>query len=183
MEEIFMESKKDIIISGGEDKENIELIDGILEIERRSFPVGWQYDGAKEYFSSVLGNKININVFVFDSGKVVGYALLVPLGDVYKEIKEFDGEIVQLDNTAYLETIGILPEYQGLGLSRKMLIDLNLKAKKAGYNKIAVHARILNGFNKIIRKSFSQNIFISHLLEKWKYGGNEPYEFMVWNII
>jgi GNAT superfamily N-acetyltransferase len=183
MEEISMESKKDIMISGGEDKENIELLDGILEIEKRSFPVGWQYDDAREYFGSMLKTKNSINVFAFDLGKVVGYALLVPFEVSYGEIKEFDREIIQLDNTAYLETIGILPEYQGLGLSKKMLVDLNLKAKIAGYNKIAVHARISNGFNKIVRKNFSQNIFVSHLIEKWKYGGDEAYEFIVWSVI
>lgn len=157
---------------------NEEILDKIIELEEKCFPQGWQFEDAKDYFSEALENKKNINVILQNSSNVVGYALFVPLGDVFEELSSADPEIENSSNTLYLETIEILPESRGSGGVEKMLEIAEEEAKKRGIEKISIHARKINNFNDKIKKIFGCKIISSRDIEKWKYGESEPYEYI-----
>lgn len=159
-----------------------ELLEDILRIEKRCFPDDWQYSDAEEYYKEMLRDRKVINLFLVCDGKNVGYLLATPLDYGYNEIAEGDPLVENDKERYYLETIEIIPEYQGKGGSKKLLFKMCNEAKKRGVEKFSVHARIKNGLDKTIKNIFEGNITKVRKVKNWKYGGNEPYEYIEWNI-
>ena len=107
-----------------------KILKGVLNIEKKSFPKGWQYDDAKDYYMKALESKDNINIFAVCDDKIVGYTLAVPFSYSYNELAPFDKKIKKLKSGIYLETIGVLPNFQGMGIAKKMMLKINNEAKK-----------------------------------------------------
>ncbi|MEI6213713.1 MAG: GNAT family N-acetyltransferase [Desulfuromonadales bacterium] len=157
-----------------------ELAD-ILMLEKECFPADWQYPEAAEYYASMLADSENVNIFLRDGGETVGYLLARPFKSVVQELKESDPELTdKLEAFYYIETIQILPSYQGKGGARRLLIETSEAVMKHGVNKFAIHARTTNGLNQIIKKVFAGFITLTREIDSWRWANGEPYEYIEW---
>lgn len=154
-----------------------EILSDVLLIERNSFPKKWEYEDAEEYYENMLKNKNNINIFLNDNGKRVGYLLAIPHNDAVKELKNDDPELKEDPMKYYIETIAILPELRGKKGLPKMLEKLIDECKYRGINKISMHARVNNRLSEIIQNKFS--VTGIRRINKWKYYNfEEPADYI-----
>jgi ribosomal protein S18 acetylase RimI-like enzyme len=166
----------EIATNGGE----CELAD-ILKLEQACFPSDWLYPEAEEYYASMLAESENVNIFLRDGGETVGYLLARPFKSVVQELKESDPELTDKSEAFYyIETIQILPAYQGKGGARRLLVETGEAVLKRGVNKFAIHARTTNGLNAIIKKVFAGSITLIRDIESWRWANGEPYEYIEW---
>jgi GNAT superfamily N-acetyltransferase len=156
-----------------------ELAD-ILKLEQVCFPADWQYPEAKEYYAAMLVDGDNVNLFLRDADKTVGYILVKPLQAVLLELKEHDSHLPDESAAYYVETIQILPDYQGKGGARWLLTEACAEVSKRGVNSFAIHARTTNGLHRIIKKVFAGSITLTREIESWRWAGGEPYEYLEW---
>lgn len=155
------------------------IVSAILRIEQSCFPASWQYTNAAQFFSKALHDTNNINVALFHEQEIVGYALACPMVSVIKELKEHDPELDANTDAIYLETIAVLPAFQGQGGSMLLIEAIAIAAGLRGYSRLSMHARCVNHFNASVRQQFLSRVETSRFIDQWFYGGNEPYEFMV----
>lgn len=158
-----------------------DSLKNVLVLERECFPREWQYEDAEEYYKEILENPENINVFLKHGGKVGGYLLAVPFRKVFEDLKKYDLELKldkDDDRKIYLETIQILPAFRGIGGAEKLIMKMCEEGRKKRMEKFSIHARKLNGLNEKVKKMFDGKILESRSLEKWHYGGDEPYEYI-----
>ena len=158
----------------------------VLLLEKECFPKEWQYDGVAEYYTAMLKDRNNINIFLKDGDNIAGYLLAVPLKYVFDSLKEYDSGL-KLDEendkiTIYLETIQILPAFRGMGGAKKLIMTMCNEGKKMEMEKFSIHARKMNGLNEKVKKLFAGQIAESRSIDAWHYGGNEPYEYIEWDI-
>jgi ribosomal protein S18 acetylase RimI-like enzyme len=138
----------------------------ILYIRRNSFPSEWTYDDAEAYYRAMLMSEANIHIFLRDDGNRIGYLLAIPHNDAVAELKRDDPGMEEDSKRYYIETVAILPEFRGQGGFSKMLRKLTGElGPKAG--KISLHARITNGFSKIMQQKGS--VTKIRRIEQWKY--------------
>ena len=103
-----------------------EDVEGILEIERQT----------KEQHRSVtyapvpdscIGGEVDSSVVVEDNGRIVGFVLARTVRSP-----------VELKDIAWIELIGILPEYQRRGIGRKMVEAWKNRCKHKGIHKVHI---------------------------------------------
>jgi ribosomal protein S18 acetylase RimI-like enzyme len=157
-----------------------DALHDILMLENKCFPKEWQYVDVADYYKNILKNKHNINIFLKEKNQVIGYVLGVPHNVIYDELKRFDPFLQKKNNYYYIETIQVLPKSQGRGGANKLIIKLCEEANKRGIKDFSIHARMSNKFNDKLKKIFKGRIIDSRKIDKWKFGGNEPYEYMEW---
>lgn len=118
------------------------LLEELYAIEISAHKSPWTFDGIAESFNG------NIVVGCFAEQKLVGFAVMQTV----------------LDESELL-TIGIIPEFQGRGLGRRLLEASLKEVKKLGVNKCFLEVRVSNlpalylyekaGFKKTgIRKNY-----------------------------
>lgn len=171
--------QKLIVVEAG----NAEFLEDVLKLEKECFPKEWQYEDAEEYYKEMLEDKNNVNIFLKDKEKAIGYLLAVPFEKALDDLREYDPDIKSgMDDSKkmYLETIQVLPEFRGFGGAEKLIIKMCEEGKRKGVEKFSIHARKLNGLNEKVKKMFAGKISESRDLEKWHYGGDEPYEYIEW---
>lgn len=155
-----------------------ELAD-ILRLEKECFPADWQYPEAEEYYAAMLADSENVNIFLRDDGETVGYLLARPFKSVVEELKESDPELTDKPEAVYyIETIQILPTYQGKGGARRLLVETSEAVLKRGVNKFSIHARTTNGLHEIVKKVFAGSVTLTRKIESWKWANGEPYEYI-----
>ena len=76
---------------------------------------------------------------------------------------------------------GLKNRARGIGGAEKLLKVVCGEAKKRGINNFSIHARTLNGFADKVKKIFDGNINLVRNIKRWKYGGNEVYEYIEWD--
>jgi len=158
-----------------------EYLQDILRLERECFPATWQYPTAEKYYASMLKDKEIVNVFLLcHSGQTIGYALAKPLNAAAPELQEYDPAICADAEKFYIETIQILPGFQGKGGARILLTTICREALKRGVFKFAIHARTTNSFHEKIKKIFHGSIILTRNIEKWKWAQEEPYQYIEW---
>lgn len=119
-----------------------ELADKLYAIERSAHQAPWTYEGLIDSF---LGNTV---IGCLADGNVVGFAVMQTVWD-----------------EAELLTIGVLPEFQGRGLGKRLLAASLAEVKKHGALKCFLEVRVSNvrallmyekaGFKKIgVRKNY-----------------------------
>jgi len=167
----------EIEILQGFDSKNLN---DILMLEKECFPAEWQYPDAEEYYRKVLENKENVSIFLKEKEKSVGYILAKPFNSVVGELREWDPELKEDEKKFYIETIQVLPAFQGKSGARKLLIAACEEVLKRGFNEFAIHARTINRFNTKIKKMFGEGVILERKIEKWKPANNEPYEYIEW---
>jgi hypothetical protein len=67
-----------------------KIASDIVLINRYSYPEGWEYPGAKEYYRQMLMNQKNICIMLIDDEKRVGFLLAIPHNDAVGELKDDD---------------------------------------------------------------------------------------------
>jgi ribosomal protein S18 acetylase RimI-like enzyme len=155
-------------------------LNNILMLEGKCFPKDWQYDNAPEYYTGVLKNKDNINIFLKKDNEVVGYILAIPHNNMVDDLLGDDEFLEKKDNFYYIETIQIIPQARGIGGSEKLLIAVCKEAGRRGISSFSIHARLSNGFADRLRKIFKGKISTKREMHSWKYGGGEAYEYIEW---
>lgn len=100
-------------------------LDAIVDLERRAFEVG---PYTRRMLRHIFEDSSGSNVLAVEDGRIVGYALILPLNST------------QVD----LETIAVLPEFQGKGVSHKLLDHLENEARRRGFKKMILEVRDRN---------------------------------------
>ncbi len=156
---------------------NENLVDDIVRIDRDSFPAGWEHGDAKEYFSEILKNENNIRIILKDEGIAVGYLVAVPHNDARRDLQDDDQFIQEDAFRYYIESVAILPAYQGKKGFFKMFETLIKELKNKGVCKISMHARVLNNFSAIIQKE--TKVTRIRKIDRWKYYNyEEPTDYI-----
>lgn len=164
------------IVSGFNEK----YLNTIIDLEKKCFPEEWQHENPYEYFKDALSYPECINIFLKEKDKIVGYLFAVPLKSAYPILKEHDYEITDKPGFFYLDNIEIIEESRGKGGTRKMIELMCDEANKRGFFNFSVHARTINGLNKIIKNIFNRKITRVRNIDHWVFGNNEPYEYIEW---
>jgi N-acetylglutamate synthase-like GNAT family acetyltransferase len=104
----------------------VEDLEGVLAIERET-----KGDGRAATYAPVpdscIGGEMNASVVAKAGDKIVGFVL----GRVV-------GSPTELRNVAWIELIGILPEYQRKGIGGKMVEAWKERCRKKGIKKVHV---------------------------------------------
>jgi ribosomal protein S18 acetylase RimI-like enzyme len=152
-------------------------IEDIVRIDRDSFPVGWAFSDAKEYFSEILKNKNNVRIILKNNGITVGYLLAVPHNVARKDLLEDDPLVQEDASRYYIESVAILPAYRRKnGLSEMLGVLVKELSKKEIY-KISLHARISNKFSDFIQKKMK--VTQIRRIDSWKYYNfEEPTDYI-----
>ncbi len=159
-------------------------LDNILILEEACFPPDWQYDNAKEYYADIIQDPQNINLFLYDENdKVTGYILARPHNLVVSELKNDDPFLTDSDNARYyIDTIQILPELQGKGGGKNLILAVCDEAKKRGVTQFSIHARTVNHLSDVIKSLFKDKVTLVRQIDSWKYASGEPYEYIEWDL-
>lgn len=147
------------------------IVREILLIKGASFPAGWEYGDAQEYYGERLKNKNNINIFLKGKNKRIGYLLAIPHNKAIIELKN-DDPLMQEDALRYyIETVSIYPGYRNKNGFSTLLKTLKQELEKRRVQDISLHARVVNDFSMIIQKKLK----VTHLrqIASWKYCNNE----------
>jgi N-acetylglutamate synthase-like GNAT family acetyltransferase len=103
-----------------------EDVEGILEIERQT----------KEQYRSVtyapvpdscIGGEVDNSIVVEDNGRIIGFVLARTVRSP-----------VELKDVAWIELIGILPEYQRRGIGKRMVEAWKERCRQKGINKVHI---------------------------------------------
>ena len=100
-------------------------LESIADLESKAFTVG---PYSRTMLVSVLNQPGSIRVVAVEDGKIAGYAILLPLSRTQADI----------------ETIAVLPEFQGKGISDRMMEYLEEKAMERGIEEIILEVRDKN---------------------------------------
>jgi GNAT superfamily N-acetyltransferase len=160
---------------------DLENLNTIVGLEKKCFPIEWQYPDAEKYYKKILDDLENINIFLKENSEVIGYVLARLHNKEIEDLKNYDPEFKSQENVFYVETIQVLPEKSGKGGAKKLLIAVCEEAKKRGIDKFSIHARTKNRFNDKIKKIFEGHITLIRPIEKWEPANGEPYEYIEWN--
>ncbi len=156
---------------------NENLILEIVCIDRDSFPEGWVFSDAKEYFSGILKNENCIRVILKNDEKIVGYLLAIPHNVARKDLEEDDPLIQEDASKYYIESVAILPAYRGRNGLSEMLRVLIEKLREKGIYKLSMHARVSNKFSDFIQRKMK--VTQIRRIEKWKYYNyQEPTDYI-----
>ncbi len=156
---------------------NEEILNGILRVNRGSFPTNWIYYDAEEYYRDMLKKRENIHIVLKYDESIVGYLLAIPHNEAVKELTNDDPEMKNDPMKYYIETTGILPEYRGKKGFSKILDTLILECKKKGIAKLSLHARVETGLSMIIQTKFKANEV--RRVKEWRYYNyQEPADYI-----
>lgn len=153
----------------------------ILGIEARCFPVGWQYPDAKEYYTQALHEPENLSLGLKVGQILIGYLLATPYSSALRWVGNADPDMAAHDAVMYyVNTIGILPEWRGVGGATRILRKLEREATTRGALSLAMHARTANGFNILARRLAGSRLIRARWLDNWSWADGEPYEYIEW---
>lgn len=157
------------------------VLKGILELEKRVYPIDWQFEDAEEYFGEKLEDPRNINIVMKDEGGgIVGYAMSVPHSSALEEIKEDDPEMLAVEDCYYIEAFELDPKIQRFKVFSPLLEKLIDESVKRGAKKLSMHARVSVGASSIIKKRFKDKVVIARRIDNWvNYAGQEPTDYIV----
>lgn len=162
------------VAQGFDDK----YLESVLLIDKKSFPPDWEYDDEKSYFKDMLSGSENINVFLRDGEKIVGYLLAIPHNAAIEELKDDDPLMKKDDSRYYIETMAILPEYRGSHGYLELTYRVIAEVKKRGTDKFSMHMRKTKGLSTSFQRLFGKDVTEIRSIEHWKWGGGEPYDYI-----
>ena len=150
----------------------------LLKMQRKTYPEGWEYDDAEEYYREMIEDPRNINIVLKDKDKILGYMLAIPHNKAVDELKKDDPLMKDDSERLYIETMEIHPEVQKTGLFLKMADEFFQEAGKRGFKKVSMHTRVNTGFSKMIQRCFV--VTEIHRIENWPYyNGQEPADYIL----
>lgn len=153
------------------------VLEDIVLINRKSFPKGWAYSDAEEYYTEMLKNENNIHIILKDNGERIGYLLAIPHNNALRELKNDDPFMEEDALRYYVEVVAVLPDFRGKKGFSEILKKLREELKEKGIYKLSMHARVSNNFNMIIQKSIK--ITQIRRIQRWKYYNyEEPTDYI-----
>jgi ribosomal protein S18 acetylase RimI-like enzyme len=159
-----------------------KILNDIVSINRDSFPPGWAYHDAEQYYRAMLRRKNNIHIVLRDHEKRIGYLLAIPHDAAVVELKNDDPKMENDPLKYYIETVEILPKYRGQKGLSKMLDRLIAECQARGITKISLHARVKTGFSGIVQRKFG--VAAIRRIERWSYYNfEEPTDYIEATII
>lgn len=171
------EPKMEVLVVDDFDEKSLNEI---LAVDESSFPEGWQYEDAKEYYREMIKKKENINIVLREGEKITGYLLAIPYSEAYNELKEDDPGMKEDKSGYYVETMAISPESRGkemgfMKITKKIVEEI----LKNGKDKLIIHVRVSNRLNEVAKKIFKDKVVESRIIENWKYYNyEEPTEYI-----
>ena len=155
----------------------------ILNLEQACYPQSWQYPNANEYYADMLGRENSIHIFLRENEVTTGYLLARPLSELYADLCEYDPALCEDPTGYYMETIGVHPEFIGRGGGACLMDALTDEAiNRFGCRLLSAHARTKTGLNEMIKRKYPDRLLEVRHIAQWHFGGNEPYEYIVWGI-
>jgi ribosomal protein S18 acetylase RimI-like enzyme len=149
----------------------------IVLINQESFPRGWAYSDAKEYYTQMLRNEGNIHIILKQDGERIGYLLAIPHNNAVKELQNDDIYMREDSLRYYIEVVAILPNFRGRKGFSALLKRLEEELGKRGIYKLSMHARVLNNFSRIIQNNLKINQI--RRIQEWKYYNyEEPTDYI-----
>ncbi len=131
--------------------------EAILRVEKEAFKKGFTEDELREDFES----DTSIVAILREEDKIIGYAYTIP-----------DDEDPQ---SACLESIAILPEFQGSGFVAHLTDKIEEKVKSRGYKFMTLDAMTENKYADKIRRHYGDRI-VEEGEEKDRHGyGKQKY--------
>jgi hypothetical protein len=130
-----------------------KIIDRLVTIERALFLKPFF---SREEYVDILESSENINILLISGEELIcGYASARPHNIVAKEIRTCHPDFLDSEDRYYADTIEIIPEYRKKGGLKLLLATLILEAfNRFGIKKWSTHARISNGFSKVVLRMF-----------------------------
>ena len=153
---------------------NPELLQEIASVEQASFPESMQSD--EEDLRQTLENVKGIQIVIRGAnGEIVGYISSKPQKDAFEELKAYDREIRPEDKTLYVESIAIKPEARGIRAFLQIGKAFFEEAKRRGFKKITMHARVAGNLSNILQKRYGAKCL--RKIENW-HNFNEPFDYL-----
>lgn len=161
-----------------------EFLKALLEMQDNSYPEGWGYDDAEQYYRKMIESTENINIVLKEKEKILGYALLVPHNQIREELLADDPMMEEDPNRLYIETMELDPEVgktlAGGKLFFKMLGKMFDESGKRGINKFSMHARVSTGLSGAVQRYFGSMMTHVRRIENWPYyNGQESTDYML----
>jgi ribosomal protein S18 acetylase RimI-like enzyme len=154
-----------------------DVLEDIVLINRESFPKGWAYSDAEEYYTEMLKNGKNTHIILKDNGKTIAYLLAIPHNDAFRELRNDDPLMEEDALRYYVEVVAVLPDFRGRKGFSEILKKLREELKGRGIYKLSMHARVSNNLNKIIQKKMK--ITQIRRIQTWKYYNyEEPTDYI-----
>ena len=146
----------------------------ILAAEGAAFGEDMQSD--PEDIRAVLGVKEGVHLLMRNPEReIVGYISTLPQNDEYEDLVQYDPDFIKDETALYLESIGSRPENRDPYLSVEAFDTLIEEARKKGYRKLTMHARVSNGFSRGLQKLYGAKCL--RRLENWHDFG-EPFDYL-----
>ena len=157
-----------------------DIMKDLMDIETRCFNPNIQetYESKKELVESA-----DIVLFAYDGERIIGEAYTaqeeagdmgdpgnkdtIHLAEVFKDMKCAGG--------VYFMSLAVLPEYQGKGIARQLLIDMTYCCVRKGFSYIYTHAK--EGSSAHLFHSLGGKMLSKR--ENWFDTGNTHYLFKI----
>lgn len=158
-----------------------ENLSAVLTIETNCFPAAWQYPDAEGYYSEALNDTNNLSIGLKAGQAIVGYLLAIPYSIALDWLGDADPDMVASDEERYyVDTIAVLPEWNGRGGASALMRELEREAVACGMASLAIHARTVNGLNAMVRRLIEDRLIRARWLDNWSWADGEPYEYIEW---
>ena len=160
-----------------------KMLRQLLAIREIAFSKDWrEYEDAKEFYTAEIANPENI-ALIFEKGEeLAGFLLAMPHNVIQVELVADDPQMQVDDHCFYIETMQVDPEIQkslaGGRIFFRMLKMLFVEAEKHGINRFSMHARVNTGLSEAAQRGFGKMIKEVRRIEKWKWNGNEPADYL-----
>jgi ribosomal protein S18 acetylase RimI-like enzyme len=154
----------------------------VLTIEASCFPAAWQYPDAEDFYAEALRDPCNLNLGLKVGQAIVGYLLATPYDAALTWVRDADPDMAGNDaQPYYVDTIAVLPEWNGRGGATALMRKLEREAVERGMGSLAIHARSSNGLNALVRRLAGDRLIRTRWLDNWSWADGEPYEYIEWN--
>jgi ribosomal protein S18 acetylase RimI-like enzyme len=158
-----------------------EHLTAVLTIETNCFPLSWQYPDSEGYYAEALNDTNNLSLGLKAGEAIVGYLLAIPHGTALSWLGDADPDMVASDHERYyVDTIAVLPEWNGRGGATALMRELEREAAARGLASLAIHARTVNGLNALVRRLAGERLIRTRWLDNWRWADGEPYEYIEW---
>lgn len=154
----------------------------VLTIEASCFPAAWQYPDAEDFYAGALRDPGNLNLGLKAGQAIVGYLLAMPYDTALTWVRDADPDMAASDaQRYYVDTIAVLPEWNGKGGATALMQELEREAATRGMASLAIHARTANGLNALVRRLAGGRLIRTRWLDHWCWADGEPYEYIEWS--
>ena len=145
----------------------IEVINPIANIDRLAF----QKDRLRWLRLLAMFNSPACTIAVLRSlnEEIVGFSVIIPIGEFDHNREAENGE------TAYISNTALHPNYQNRGLSTGLLDTIDEYLRKEGYQYVERHARINNGYAAKLLRRYGEKVLDSKIVDQET---NQPRQWM-----